>query len=103
VATEPRTTSQDSLKTVYEWRHSQATTLATGCFSLAGLILSPLLAAVFDKGGVETWQACLFVTGAVLSAGCGAAWHREAARLQKCFLRKSSGAPRDVADEEVWF
>ncbi|MDQ5819902.1 MAG: hypothetical protein M3540_00480 [Actinomycetota bacterium] len=68
---------------VYEWRQAQAASLASACFTLSGLILAPLLAAVFDgEAEVEIWQLIAFVLGALLAAASGAMWHRQARRDQ---------------------
>ena len=78
--------SYEALQAIYAWRHSQATTLATGCFSLAGLILSPLLAATFDGDAeIEVWQLVFFAIGATAAAVAGGLWHVRASRVQAEF------------------
>jgi high-affinity Fe2+/Pb2+ permease len=79
---------------LYEWRQTQATSLATGCFTLSGLILSPLLAATFDsKAVVEVWQLILYVLGALLAAVSGGWWHLEARRQQQSYEDAVRAAP----------
>lgn len=74
---------RDDLEKIYEWRQAQASNMGGACFTLAGLILSPLLAAVFDaNASVETWSVAAYALGAVLAIMAGVAWHREAHRLQ---------------------
>ena len=76
----------DHVVKLYEWRQTQATSLASACFTLSGLILSPLLAAVFDsKADVEVWQLIVFLIGALLAAVSGGLWHREARHQQKAY------------------
>jgi hypothetical protein len=86
---------------VYEWRQTQATSLATGCFTLSGLILSPLLAATFDsKANVELWQLIVYVLGALLAAASGGLWHWEARRQQHTYedeVRAQQQADEDEA------
>jgi len=79
----------EELQKLYDWRQSQALSLASACFTLAGLVLSPLLAAVFDNGSpIQPWQLTLYVSGAALAAISGVWWHRRARRQQKEFVRR---------------
>lgn len=77
----------DDVAKVYDWRQSQATALGSACFTLSGLILSPLLAAVFDdRSQIRPLYVGLYVAGALLAAISGVVWHREARRLQNRFV-----------------
>jgi MFS family permease len=79
----------EDLQKLYDWRQSQALSLASACFTLAGLVLSPLLAAVFDKASlIQPWQLALYVSGAVLAAVSGVWWHHRARRQQSEFVRR---------------
>lgn len=80
--------SRGELQTIYDWRQSQALSLGSACFSLAGLILSPLLAAVFSGADrVQVWQLPLYLAGALLAAVSGTWWHREARRQRAEFVQ----------------
>jgi MFS family permease len=80
------------LEKVYDWRQTQATSLASACFTLTGLILSPLLAAVFEsKAELGSWSLYAYLLGALLAAVAGLLWHREARRLQKEYFARASG------------
>jgi len=83
--------SPEEARQVYEWRQSQAITLGTGCFSVAGLILSPLLTAVLSGGELHTWQIYFFLTGAALAAISGARWHVEAGRCRREYILWAEG------------
>ena len=77
------------LEKFYEWRQAQALTLGAACFSLAGLILSPLLAAMFDpKANVRLWHVLVLLSASFLAVLSGAIWHMRARRLQREFLRE---------------
>jgi hypothetical protein len=75
--------AKEDLEKVYEWRQAHAKGLGDGCFRLSGLILTPLLAAVFDSSAeIETWALLAYLGGALLAARAGVRWHRETRRLQ---------------------
>jgi len=71
---------------VYDWRQAQATNLASACFTLSGLILSPLLAAILEGRDLAVWQLSTYFLGALLAVISGVLWHREARHLQAEYL-----------------
>jgi MFS family permease len=83
--------SREEARQVCDWRQSQAITLGTGCFSLAGLILSPLLTAVLSAAELHTWQIYLFLAGAALAAVSGGLWHAEAGRRRHEYILRAEG------------
>lgn len=97
------TTPDDEIRRqVLEWRHAQAITLATGSFSLAGLTLSPMLAAAFDADArFETSHAVLGRAPSLMAAASGLMWHRRAARLGEDCVAESDAACEKVLTEAV--
>jgi len=74
-------------ETFYGWRQTQALNLAAGCFSLGGLILGPLLAAIFASDAtVRLWHVCVLLVGAFLAAASGVLWHLQARAIHYEFL-----------------
>ena len=86
--------TRDYVVKYFEWRQQQATSLASACFTLSGLILAPLLAAVVDgQSEIEVWQVVVYSLGASLAAVSGAWWHRDARREQKQYREWALGDP----------
>jgi hypothetical protein len=93
---------QDGLETYYNWRQSQATTLASACFTLSGLILSPLLAAVFDpKAEIATWHLSVYLPGTTAAALAGLLGLRKASRLHDEYREMISPANSAEAERGV--
>jgi hypothetical protein len=77
----------ETARSIYEWRQNHAITRATGCFALAGLIVTPMLGAIFDRVvvgadsvvlGAKSYQVWAFGACALLSFICGLVWHQRA-------------------------
>jgi len=93
---------KDDLERVYDWHQAQATGLGSGSFKLAGLILSPLLAAVFDSAArIETWAVYGYSLGALLAAAAGIRWHREARRLQLEYMERVELLPGETNPRNI--
>jgi hypothetical protein len=74
-------------ETFYEWRQAQALSLAKGCFSLAGLILGPLLGAMFDPDAtVRLWHVVVLLPSSLLAAWSGVLWHLQARAIHYAFI-----------------
>lgn len=86
----------------YEWQQDHAKVLGSAAFSLAALVLAPLLAAVLEPDvDVAVWHGCLFAAAAAIAMGVGVWWHVRAARYQREYLRGSSSAVAPEAEAEA--
>jgi hypothetical protein len=93
---------KSDLERFYDWRQTQAAGLGTGSFKLAGLILSPLLAAVFDSAArIEEWAVYGYSFGALLAAVAGIRWHREARRLQLEYKERVKLLPSETKPRNI--
>jgi len=60
--------AEDRLEGIYTRACDRAATFAWGSFKVAGLILAPLLAAVFDSNSrIDTWAVILYLGGAAVA------------------------------------
>ena len=66
------TDGEARVQNFYEWRRDRLMKLAGGAFKLAGLMLTPLLAAILDsKMKIDASAAHLYERGIVLTAAAG--------------------------------
>jgi hypothetical protein len=75
------------LEQMFSWRYDEEATAAKGAFSTAALILTPLLAAVFDANAeVEDWVAVAYglSAGAAIAVGTFRLWRLH--RVQHDYL-----------------
>jgi hypothetical protein len=99
--------TEDQVVKFYEWRQTQTLALAAACFSLAGLILAPLLGAMFDpKATVRLWHVLVLFPSSFVAAVAGVMWQFEARAIQYGFLDApltgNPGAPTSRSTSIRW-
>jgi hypothetical protein len=83
-----------SLELYYGWEQERFMTLSKGAFSLAGLILSPLLAAILSNTGkVDLITAIQFGVGMLAACLSGAVMHGLAAEVEDEFISRADTYP----------
>jgi hypothetical protein len=79
--------SLSSLTKLYEWRHARLLSLSKESFALAGLILTPFLAALLRQADVFVTRqlGARYVIGAALAFAAGCLFSWRASRLEIAF------------------
>jgi hypothetical protein len=76
----------ESFRVFTDWRQQLVTSFARGCFSAAGLVLTPLLAATFDpRFSISILQFASFIVGSAACFVSGLIWYRRASKIQQHF------------------
>ena len=83
-----------SLELYYGWEQERFMTLSKGAFSLAGIILTPLLAAILSStDDVDALTGAAFVIGMVAACLSGAVMHWLAADVEEEFIARADTYP----------